>query len=68
MDARETEQIATRIQYVPTSATASPSCSAPVGLSAQAMFEKLEKLIAWRSSGHLSDAEFIAAKRALGLG
>ncbi len=53
---------------LPTSATATPSCSAPVGLSAHAVFEKLEKLIAWRSSGHLSDADFIAAKRALGLG
>lgn len=32
-----------------------------------AFFSQLTSLIEWRSQGHLSEAEFIAAKRALGL-
>ena len=50
-----------------TAAAAAPARPLPLALGAQDMFEKLDKLIAWRSAGHLSYAEFSAAKRALGL-
>ena len=41
--------------------------SCPSAPSAQDIFEKLSKLIEWHSGGHLSDSEFIASKRVLGL-
>jgi hypothetical protein len=44
-----------------------PASSSPFAPCAQDIFEKLSKLIEWRSGGHLSDSEFIASKRVLGL-
>ena len=44
-----------------------PASSFPSAPCAQDIFEKLSKLIEWRSGGHLSDSEFIASKRVLGL-
>jgi hypothetical protein len=48
-------------------AAASSVGPSPSPLDPQQMFEKLEKLMAWRSDGRLSESEFVAAKRALGL-
>ena len=48
------------------SVSAAPVSAAPASAGAQMMME-LDKLIAWRSQGHLSEAEFGAAKRQLGL-
>ena len=54
------------------STTGAPVASAPVSSSfaspsAQDIFEKLSKLIEWRSSGHLTESEFVESKRVLGL-
>lgn len=53
----------------PRVAESTPSASAsaaPASAGAQMMME-LDRLIAWRSQGHLSEVEFVAAKRQLGL-
>ena len=42
-----------------------PASSLPSAPSAQDIFEKLSKLIEWRSGGHLSDSKFIASKHVL---
>ena len=36
-------------------------------LSKNSFFHELASLIEWRSAGHLTEAEFVAAKRKLGL-
>ncbi len=48
------------------SASETLGAAAPASAGAQMMAE-LDKLIAWRSQGHLTEAEFGAAKRNLGL-
>ena len=57
----------TAAPVLPTTLAAPPSSSAPVAPRSQDFFEKLSKLIEWHSDGHLSDLEFVAAKRMLAL-
>jgi hypothetical protein len=59
--------IATAGPVVPAPATAASGSSSVVAPKSQDMFLQLALWIEWRSEGHLTDSEFAAAKRLLGL-
>ena len=54
-------------QGVPAANPASSAAPSAAGTSASPLFGQLASLMEWRAAGHLTEAEFAAAKRMVGL-